>query len=333
MPGKSLFGMGGMDFMLVLGLIGAFVGVCLLVTYVNLAVIEPYRQRRQIQKRLRSNKREQEFRAQIFKAYQDTRSSPVITILQKLTGWGKVDNLQRLLLQADIYLAPGVFVCIIGIMGCLGFIIGMQIGGFWPWGLGAVMGFLPIFVLRWKKKRKTLKFEKQMPEAMELLARSLRAGHTLQSTLELVSHEIPAPLGKEMRVTYEEQRLGLSVSQALRRMSDRVASQDLRYFVTAVLIQAETGGNLAEILENIGTLIRERLKLKGKVMALTAEGRFSALVLIGLPIVTFLFLYLINRDYIMVLLIDPLGNKILTGGIALVVFGALIMKKMVTIKV
>ena len=253
--------------------------------------------------------------------------------MQKLTGWGKVDNLQRLLLQADIYLAPGVFICVIGIAGCLGFITGTQIGGFWPWGLGAFMGFLPIFVLRWKKKRKTLKFEKQMPEAMELLARSLRAGHTLQSTLDLVSHEIPAPLGKEMRITYEEQRLGLSVSQALRRMSDRVASQDLRYFVTAVLIQAETGGNLAEILENIGTLIRDRLKLKGKVMALTAEGRFSALVLIGLPIVTFLFLYLINREYIMVLVTDPLGNKILTTGIALIVVGALVMKKMVTIKV
>jgi tight adherence protein B len=155
----------------------------------------------------------------------------------------------------------------------------------------------------------------------------------LQSTLELVSHEIPAPLGKEMRVTYEEQRLGLSVSQALRRMSDRVASQDLRYFVTAVLIQAETGGNLAEILDNIGTLIRERLKLKGKVVALTAEGRFSALVLIGLPIVTFLFLYLINRSYVMVLWTDPIGTKILTAGISLVVFGALIMKKMVNIKV
>jgi tight adherence protein B len=99
------------------------------------------------------------------------------------------------------------------------------------------------------------------------------------------------------------------------------------------LIQAETGGNLAEILDNIGTLIRERLKLKGKVMALTAEGRFSALVLIGLPIVTFLFLYLINREYVMVLLTDPMGTKILTAGISLVVFGALVMKKMVTIKV
>src|SRR5512140_63868 len=105
MAEQSPLSMGGMDFMLVLGLLAAFVGVCLFVTYINFAVVEPYRQRRQVQKRLRSNKREQEFRAQIFKAYQDTRSSPVIALLQKFTGLGKVDNLQRLLLQADIYLA------------------------------------------------------------------------------------------------------------------------------------------------------------------------------------------------------------------------------------
>lgn len=330
---KSLLNMGGMDLMLVLGLLGAFVGVCLFVTYISVAVVEPYRKRRQVQKRLRSNKREQEFRAQIFKAYQDSRSSPVLSIIKKLTGWSKVDNLQRHLLQADIFLSPAVFLSIIGILGCLGFIIGTNLGGFWPWGLGAFMGVLPVLVMRWKKQRKTLKFEKQMPEAMELLARSLKAGHTLQATLELVSQEIAAPLGKEMRITYEEQRLGLSISQALRRMGDRVASQDLRYFVTAVLIQTETGGNLAEILENIGTLIRERLTLKGKVQALTAEGRFSALVLIALPIVTFLFLYLINREYIMVLLNDPLGNKVLTVAIVSVVLGALVMKKMITIKV
>jgi len=333
MAGQSLLSMKGMDFMLVLGLLGAFVAVCLFITYFNLMVLEPYRKRRQIQKRLRSNKREQEFHAQIFKAYQDAQNSPVITILQKLTGFSKADSIQRQLLQADIYLTPGVFICIIGILGCIGFIVGSQIGGLWAWGLGAGLGFLPFLILRWKKKRKTMKIEKQMPEAMELLARSLRAGHTLQSTLELVSHEIPPPLGKEMRVTYEEQRLGLSISQALRRMADRVASQDLRYFVTAVLIQSETGGNLAELLETIGNLIRDRLKLKGKVRALTAEGRFSAMVLIGLPVVTFAFLYLVNPKYVMILLTDPLGTKILTAGVFMVIFGALAMKKMVTIKV
>jgi tight adherence protein B len=187
--------------------------------------------------------------------------------------------------------------------------------------------------LRWKRKRKTLKIEQHMPGAMELVARSLRAGHTLQGTLELVSQEIPKPLGTEMRITYEEQRLGLSTAQAFRRMAERVASQDMQFFVTAVLIQAETGGNLSEILENIGSIIRERLKLKGKVQSLTAEGRFSALVLSLLPFLAFVAFYIANRKYVMTLFIDPLGIHMLTGGIISIIIGVLVMKRMVTIKV
>jgi len=331
---SQMWNLGGMDLMYVMGMLGVFVAVCLLATYINYMVVEPIRKRRQLHQRIRSNKREQEFRAQIFKAYQENGRSPVMSLVSWVTGLSKVENLQRQLLQADIYMSPGVFICMVGIMGCLGFIISAKIGvGLWSWVLGPLIGFMPIFFLRWKKKRKTLKFEKHMPEAMELLSRSLKAGHTLPSTLELVSQEIPPPLGKEMRIAYEEQRLGLSVSQALRRMSERVESQDLRYFVTAVLIQTETGGNLAEILENIGLLIRERLTLKSKVLALTAEGRFSALVLIGLPILTFVALFFLNRPYIMTLLVEPMGVKVLTGAIISVIMGALVMKKMVTIRV
>lgn len=330
----NFLNLGTLDIWYAIGLLGVFVAVCLIASYINFAVLEPYRKRRALNQRIRSNRREQEFRAQIFKAYQETHPSPILAMMTRLTGLSKTENLQRLLLQADIYLSPGVFMLMVLILTGLGILIGNRLDtGLWTWVLGAGMGFSPIMVLRWKKKRKTAKFEKHMPEAMELLARSLRAGHTLQATLELVAQEVPAPLGKEMRVAYEEQRLGLSVSQALRRMGERVSSQDLRFFVTAVLIQSETGGNLAEILDNIGYIIRERLKLKGKVNALTAEGRFSALVLICLPILTFLFLFFINRDYIMTLLVDPVGKKVLTGAIVFVVMGALIMKKMVAIKV
>jgi len=148
-----------------------------------------------------------------------------------------------------------------------------------------------------------------------------------------VSQEIPPPLGMEMRITYEEQRLGLSMLQALRRMGERVASQDLRYFVTAVLIQSEAGGNLAEILENIGMIVRERLKLKGKVQGLTAEGRFSALILGFLPVGTFLLIFLMNRAYVMAFLQDPLGIKLLGAGAVSLLLGAIVMKKMVAIKV
>jgi tight adherence protein B len=330
----SHLNMNGMDFMYALGLLGVFVAACLLITVINQMVMEPYLKRSQLKKRMRSQKREQEFRAKIFKAYQESRNSPVVSLMGRLTGWGRVDNLERQLIQADIYIPPGVFILVVALMGSVGLFLGARfLYGIWFWVVGAAMGCLPIFILRWKKRRKTARFEKQMPEAMELLARSLHAGHTLPATMELVAQEIKAPLGTEMRITYEEQRLGLSVSQALRRMGERVASQDLRYFVTAVLVQNESGGNLAEILENIGSLIRERMKLKGKVQTLTAEGRFSALVLMGLPVLTFLALYVMSRDYIMVLFTDPLGKKMFGAAMGSMAIGAWVMKKMISIKI
>lgn len=330
----SSYKLAGMEFHYVLGLVGMFVGVCLLIAGIHYALLEPMRQRRLVMQRLRGNKREQQVRAQVFKVLQENPESIVLNLTERFFGWGKVDNLQRQLLQADIYLSPHSFICIIILLAALGFLIGWLVGvSTWSLGLSFTLGIIPIMFLKWKRKRKTLKIEQHMPDAMELLARSLRAGHTLQGTLELVSQEIPKPLGTEMRITYEEQRLGLSTSQAFRRMADRVASQDLQFFVTAVLIQAETGGNLSEILDNIGYIIRDRLKLKGKVQSLTAEGRFSALILSLLPFLTFAAFYLVNRKYVLTLFRDPMGVHLLTGGIISIIIGIIVMRRMVTIKV
>jgi tight adherence protein B len=328
------FNLAGMEFQYALGLVGIFLGIILLITAIYYGLAEPIRKRRIISQRLRGNKREQAVRAQVFKAFQENRESMILNLAERFLGWGKVDNLQRQLLQADIFLSPHTFVCIAIILGGLGFLIGW-LAGSWTWSLGLsfLLGLIPFMFLRWKRRRKTFKIERYMPDAMELLARSLRAGHTLPGTLDLVSQEIPGPLGTEMRITFEEQKLGLSLPQAFRRMGDRVASQDLRYFVTAVLIQSETGGNLSEILENIGLIIRDRLKLKGKVQGLTAEGRFSALILSLLPFVTFLALYLANREYIMTLFRDPMGPKLLTVALTSIGIGIFVMKRMVAIKV
>ncbi len=267
-------------------------------------------------------------------SFQEATHSPVLNLAERLFGWGKVDNLQRHLLQGDIYLSPHVFISIVIVLAALGFMIGWLAGALiWSLGLSLVLGLLPIIFLRWKRNRKTLQIERYMPEAMELLARSLRAGHTLSGTLELAGQEVPKPLGTEMRITYEEQRLGLSLGQAFRRMGERVASRDLQFFITAVLIQAETGGNLSEILDNIGTIIRDRLKLKGKVQGLTAEGRFSALILSLLPFVTFVAFYFLNRTYVMTLFNDPMGINLLTGAIISIIFGIMVMKRMVNIEV
>ncbi len=324
----------GMDLPYALLLSGVFTGVFLLVSVINHFFVGPIRQRRQLQRRLKGQMKEQEVRAQIFKAYQESQGSPLLSVVGRVAGLRKIENLQRILLQSDIYLTPSTFLSVVGILGSIGYILGMVIAGF-PGSIGGalVLGLSPVIVLRWKRSRKTLLFEKQMPDAMGLLARSIRAGHTMASTLDLVSQEIPAPLGTEMRITYEEQRLGLSMPQALRRMGERVSSRDLQYFVTAVLIQSETGGNLAEILENIGQIIRDRLMLKGKIRGLTAEGRFSAIILGLLPFVVFGALIMVNRQYIMPLLWDPMGRKIAMVGITSILLGALVMKKMVTIKV
>jgi len=328
------FNLAGMEFQYALGLLGLFLGMILLITGINYGLVEPLRKRRLINQRLRGNKREQAVRAQVFKAFQETKESLVLNLAERYFGWGKVDNLQRQLLQADIYLSPNTFIGIAILLAGLGFIIGWLMG-VWAWSLGLsfFLGVFPLMFLRWKRRRKTLKIERYMPDAMELLARSLKAGHTLQGTLDLVSQEVPGPLGAEMRITFEEQKLGLSMPQAFRRMGERVASQDLRFFVTAVIIQSETGGNLAEILDNIGLIIRDRLTLKGKIQGLTAEGRFSALILSLLPLVTFLALYVVNREYVLTLFRDPLGVKLLTGALISISFGIFVMKKMVTIKV
>jgi len=324
----------GMDFQYALGLFGLFLGVCLLVAGINYGVLEPIRKRRLVHQRLLGTKQEQSVRAQVFKAFQETNESVILNLAERYFGWGKVDNIQRQLLQADIFLSPNTFICIAILLAGFGLMIGLLLGT-WVWSLGLflILGMFPIMFLRWKRKRKTLQIERFMPDAMELLARSLRAGHTLSGTLDLVSQEIPPPLGTEMRVTYEEQKLGLSMPQAFRRMGERVASQDLRFFVTAVIIQAETGGNLSEILDNIGIIIRDRLKLKGKVRGLTAEGRFSALILSLLPFATFLALYVVNQKYILTLFRDPVGVQLLTVAIISISIGILIMKRMVTIKV
>jgi len=326
--------MAGIEIQYVFLLLGVFAGVCLLVVVVNHFLVKPMQLRRQLHQRLKGGKRDLEVRTQIFKAYQETQSGLIMSLAQSFAGWSKIENLQLHLLQADIFINPSMFLCLVGFMGSVGFFAGIMLNNLlWALGVGVSLAMLPIMYLRWKKRRKTAKFEKQMPDAMELLARSLRAGHTLSGTLELLSQEIPAPLGTELRITYEEQRLGLSMDQALRRMRERVASRDLGFFVTAVLIQIETGGNLAEILENIGLIIRDRLKLKSKVKGLTAEGRFSAVILGLLPVLTFVALLFINRPYVMTLLTDPMGIQIFTIAIVSVVMGALVMKRMVAIKV
>jgi tight adherence protein B len=176
-------------------------------------------------------------------------------------------------------------------------------------------------------------FQRQLPEALELIARALRAGHAFFVGLKLVGEEFSEPIGPEFKRAFDEVSMGISVQQALQNLANRVDCLDLKFFVTSVSVQRETGGNLAEIIESLGHLIRKRFELYLKIKALSAEGKVSAIILFALPLVLGLLLYRMNPEYIGLLFTDPIGHTMLMTGSALMIIGAFITMKMVNIEV
>lgn len=198
---------------------------------------------------------------------------------------------------------------------------------------GMVMFFLPLLWVLNKRRVRLKNFASQLPDALELIARALRAGHSLGAGMHVVAEEMPSPIADEFGRVYEEQNLGIAVEESMRNICDRVPNLDLRFFVTSVAIQRQTGGDLAEILDKIGHVIRERYKILGQVKALTAEGRLSGVVLIALPFVLFLTMLHIKPDYIQALWTDPLGIKMSVFGLIAQILGAIVIKKIIDIKV
>jgi len=198
---------------------------------------------------------------------------------------------------------------------------------------GAMLAVLPIMWLMFLRKRRLAKFGRQLPEALELLGRSLRAGHSLANGFGLVGSEMHDPLAKEFRRVFEEQNFGIPLEEALEDLSDRVPNMDLRFFATAIILQRTTGGDLSEILDKIGHLVRERLQILGQVQALTGEGRLSGIVLLAMPPALFLFMLKLNPDYVMLLFKDELGHYMLGIAVFTQIIGALVIKKIITIKV
>lgn len=199
--------------------------------------------------------------------------------------------------------------------------------------LGVMFSTLPFLWLIFRRKRRLSKFGAQLPEALELVARALRAGHSLAAGFHLVSQESSDPIGEEFGRVFEEQNLGIPFEEALENLTERVPNLDLKFFVTAVILQRQTGGDLAEILDKIGHLVRERFKIWGQVQALTGEGRLSGIVLLALPPLLFITVYRMNPDYIQLLFTDDLGKKMLIAGIVSQLVGALVIRKIINIRV
>ncbi|MGV3486800.1 MAG: type II secretion system F family protein [Planctomycetaceae bacterium] len=237
--------------------------------------------------------------------------------------------------QADIALSPAKFSAIV--LAC--FIGGTAVVATTPVPIllapiaGAMVSALPLMWLMFKRKRRLAKFGRQMPEALELLGRSLRAGHSLANGFGLVGSEMDEPISKEFRRVFEEQNFGIPLEEALEDLSDRIPNMDLRFFATAIILQRTTGGDLSEILDKIGHLVRERLQILGQVQALTGEGRLSGIVLLAMPPALFLFMLKLNPEYVMQLFNDELGHYMLGIAIVTQIIGALVIKKIITIKV
>ncbi|MDN7488842.1 pilus assembly protein TadB [Burkholderia sp. AU31652] len=194
-------------------------------------------------------------------------------------------------------------------------------------------GCLPMmYVMRCRGKRMR-KLERQLPDICDMIARALRSGHSFTSTLGMVGDEFPEPMGGEFRVTFDEVNYGVSLHDALMNLVTRVPVQDLRYFVIAVLIQRETGGNLAELLDSIAALIRERFKLFDKVRVLSAEGRLSAWILGLLPFGTAAVMALLNREFLSVLWEDPAGIRMVGAMLVSMLFGLFWIRRIVRIRV
>jgi len=196
-----------------------------------------------------------------------------------------------------------------------------------------IMSLAPLGWLSWRRGKRFSKFGKQLPDALELIARALRSGHSLNSGLHVVAEEMPAPVAYEFNLAYEQQNLGVPIENALKGMLKRMPNLDLKFFVTAVAIQRTTGGDLAEILDKIGHVVRERFKILGTVQALTGEGRLSGVVLMALPIAIFFAVYYLNPDYVMLLFTTDLGKKMVAVGIVMQILGAIVIKKIINIKV
>jgi tight adherence protein B len=192
---------------------------------------------------------------------------------------------------------------------------------------------LPFLILRFQKQQRFREFNRHLPEAIDLMSRALRAGHSLTAAIEIVGEECPDPVREEFREVYRQQNFGLPVRDALVQLAKRMPQPELGFVVTAMMLQRETGGNLVEVLDRTAGVIRDRLRIQGEIRIYTAQGRLTGWILSALPIAMFFLLTAVNRGYTRVLVEDPFGRKLVYTGLALMIVGGLVIRKIVDVKV
>lgn len=262
----------------------------------------------------------------------ESHSSPWVARLRRLA---RLDSLQRGIEQAGL---QATALQLLGVSAAAAATAAVAAAAAHaPWrvaGAGAVLASAAPWVwLAWRRRTRLARLQQQLPGAVDLMARAMRAGHALPATLQMVGEESPEPLAAEFRLAHEELNFGLSMDEALRHLAARVPCEDMGFLVIAVLLQRETGGNLAEVLSNIGTLVRSRHRLLARVQVLAAEGKLSAWILGLMPIVVGGLLNLINPSFVSQLWRDPVGLQLIQACAGLYALGALWMWKLIRIRV
>ena len=282
----------------------------------------------------RSRLRAAEGPEKTWRLLKEEKISDVPFLNRLLSGKSWVDGLSVQLTRAGSTLKPVTFLMIILMSGMLGTIFGGKVGGIASVAL-MVAGWLgPFMWLRWRQKKRIRDFEQQLPDAIDMLVSAMKAGYSFQAATQFIGEEIIEPLGPEFGRFYDEQRLGIDVRTALVSMQGRVESLDLKMFVTAVLIQRETGGNLGEVLSSLADLIRQRIAMRGQIQTLIAEPKLSARFLAILPIIVFVILSAINPHFFDAMLAEgSIGRLVLTVSAISVVVGYMIMMRIADVDI
>ncbi len=269
------------------------------------------------------------------KLVRDEMLSSVPVVHRLMMQWSWSVRLQEYISQAGLKTKPGKLVLLSAVLGMGAYLLsGRFFAQFWIqvlWALG--LASIPFVFIAWKRRRRLRQFEEHFPEALDLLGRAVRAGHAFTTGLEMIAKESAEPIGGEFRATFEEQNFGLPVRDALLNMTERVPIVDVRFFVTALLVQKETGGNLAEILDGLARVVRDRFRIYREVRVRTAQGRLTAGILIALPIFMLCILSILNPTYIRVLFEDPKGPMMLGTAAIMQLIGSALIWKIIHIEV
>ncbi len=276
------------------------------------------------------------------KLLRDEMLSSVPLLHRWMAQWSWSGRVQSLLTQAGMTIRTGKFLLICGVLGMAAYAITpqrinpLQAVVRVPWlpvVAGVAAGAIPFAVAAWKRRRRMRQFEEHFPEALDLLGRAVRAGHAFTTGLEMIGKEATEPIAGEFRKTFDEQNFGIPLRDALINLAERVPLVDVRFFVTALLVQRETGGNLAEVLDGLAHVIRDRFRIQREVRIKTAQGRLTAAILIALPPVMGCLLGMINPSYMRVLFEDPRGPMVLAIAALAQLMGTALIWKIIRIEV